>query len=810
MGVTKKHAKGRLDKFYHLAKEQGYRARSAFKLIQLNKKYNFLEKSKCAIDLCAAPGGWLQVCVKYMPKPNIIIGVDLEKIKPIPGVITHVEDITTPSCRTTIKRDLKTWKADVVMHDGAPNVGVSWAQDAFTQSELTLSACKLATEFLVPGGTFVTKVFRSKDYNKLMWVFNQLFGKVEATKPTASRNVSAEIFVVCRDYLAPKKIDPRLLDPKFAFKEMDDQVPEEESLKKIKEKQGAVLNDLFHPEKRRRQREGYEDGDYTLHVKNDLAEFIKSPDFLGILSRSSAFVFGEDEFSQKIKNSKLTTEEILEYLSDLKVLGKKEFKQLIKWRDSVRVMMDLVPKKVEKVVEEEPEEEMDIEDIIQNEKETMEQKMRKLKKKQRERKAKQLLKLKLGMETPADIGIEGQSDMGALPDIDFGEEETKEHLKVKKEKEQAIEEEDDESVFDDSDDELERKIGRLDAEMDTLYEQYEKIKLEKNPSAKVKKVKEASQAFEEWYGLESDKKIKSKSKEEYNSDISDSSSSEDEGELSLPANKRPFEGEEPLSKKAKLFFDNPIFESTKDKFEDSLFDDELVMKPKKTKKKKTEDLDSDEEKESKGFEIVPLEKDMERPESDDESDGGNIIDSAAAYTLAQKMVTKSGKRDLIDDSFNRYAFNDPEDLPAWFMQDESRHNKPTMPVTKEAVEIMRQQMRALDARPIKKIAEAKWRKQLRTQRRLEKAAKKSEGLANQEDLSEKTKLEQASKVMSKAKSKGKSEKPQVKVVVAKGAYRGVQGRPKGVKGRYKMVDGTMKKEKRALKRKEQKNKKRRK
>lgn len=171
------------------------------------------------------------------------------------------------------------------------------------------------------------------------------------------------------------------------------------------------------------------------------------------------------------------------------------------------------------------------------------------------------------------------------------------------------------------------------------------------------------------------------------------------------------------------------------------------------------------------------------------------LTTAEAITLAQQLVNREKtKSQLIDDGFNRYALNSKDELPAWFLDDEAKHYKPNLPVTKEAMDMLRAKQRALDARPIKKVAEAKARKKFKAVQKLQKAMKKAEGVNESTDMSEREKAQQIQKVMLKGLAKAKQKKSEVKVVVAKGAHRGVKGRPKGVKGRYQMVDSRGKKE----------------
>lgn len=175
-------------------------------------------------------------------------------------------------------------------------------------------------------------------------------------------------------------------------------------------------------------------------------------------------------------------------------------------------------------------------------------------------------------------------------------------------------------------------------------------------------------------------------------------------------------------------------------------------------------------------------------------------------TLAHQLATgQKTSHDAIDDGYNKYSFRDRDGLPDWFIEDEGKHDKLQKPITKAAANAIKEKMRAYNARPIKKVREAKARKKFKTAQRLEKLKKKSDLLANDEGMSEKEKAASIAKLLSKA-GRSKPRQP-AKLVVAKGLNRGIQGRPKGVKGRYRIVDSRMKKELRAQKRVAQKKKK---
>ena len=173
--------------------------------------------------------------------------------------------------------------------------------------------------------------------------------------------------------------------------------------------------------------------------------------------------------------------------------------------------------------------------------------------------------------------------------------------------------------------------------------------------------------------------------------------------------------------------------------------------------------------------------------------------TAEAVSLATALVNRQVTvNQLVDAGFNRHSTHNKDGLPSWFLDDEVKYYKTNIPTTKEAVAALRERQRALDARPIKKVAEAKARKKFKAVQRLEKARKKADGLMEAVDLGEGEKARQIGKVIGRAN--GKDKLKQKKLVVAKGSNKGVKGRPKGVKGKYKIVDARMRKEVRAEKR----------
>eukprot|EP00916_Digyalum_oweni_P019719 GHVL01032910.1.p1 GENE.GHVL01032910.1~~GHVL01032910.1.p1 ORF type:complete len:878 (+),score=252.60 GHVL01032910.1:47-2635(+) len=856
MGKKCKTGKNRLDKYYQLAKDQGYRARSAFKLIQLARKHDFLSNSTTVVDLCAAPGSWMQVAQKNMPVASCIIGIDIVPIKPIKGCTSIQADITTPRCLQLLKRTLNDSLADCVLHDGSPNIGSAWSRDAYAQNELVLKSLKLACQILKKGGTFVTKIFRSGDYPSLLWVFRQLFIKVDSTKPLASRDASAEIFVICQNYKSPTKLDPRFFDPKDVF--LDTSVEAEKTLKNAKSisssasggQSGMRALNEFLKHQGKRNRGGYEVGDD--YLVSSVKLFLEDTNPAKFLVKHNKLNFDSDTKDLEIHPS--TTPYIIDLLKDIKVLGKRDLMMLLKWRFKYlkEIGKDIKKTKTPKIDIEENQADVDEEQMDRLIKQQS-AKTKAEKRKNNELKKKAELRKKMNMSSfPTTIwepdlfhaSREFKSrfpEEGKLLDIEEVEKEvngedpldeflTPEEGEIMDEKDRLAEMEEEIDIFlkkkhefmtereSFNADKKEKKTRRQRVreerkqELEQFDYQVEREELERQKAARMEDSDEGS--IEGSSSDESEELEFQSDEEETREDILEEESSANQ------------DGDNPNRARVDRWFSQDIFKgvkptdniSTESEIINELADSDLPQIPLPEKKKKQlerkKKLQKEGEKDKKDkknhfdddeIEIVPVEETtpahlahLTKP-----TDTKELAEIQGLGTL---MIQKRARMDLIDGAYNRYADNQPKStLPGWFVEEEKKHNVAQLPLTKEMMRAYKAKLREINARPIRKVAEAKGRKKKREKLRLEKMKKQATTIAESTELNEAAK----SKTIEKLTQKAMTEKRKKVLVVSRrsGGRKTVSSDGKIPKGaKVKVVDRRMKKDVRAEMRAAKKNK----
>ena len=797
----KTKSKARLDKYYHLSKEMGYRSRAAFKLIQLNKKYNFLSGATVLIDLCAAPGGWCQVAAKEMPISSIKIGIDLDPIKPIPGVTTFQCDITTEQCRHLIRKEIKHLKADVVLHDGAPNVGGQWAKDSYNQNELVLYSIKLASEFLKEGGWFISKVFRSIDYNSLLYVMKQLFDKVEATKPLASRTQAAEIFVICQGYKNPSYIDPKLLDPKYALKQIDD----EDTMK------NNTINSIKAMFDRKKNRSGYNTD--TLFIVKSFKDFIECSNPFKFLFETNKIKVETEDCKKYVEIIKNKPKDYELYFDDLQVLGKKEMEELIIWRNKIRTKLNLSRKENIKEKEEEKEKkEKDINEEMDEEiKKYEKQRKKRLEAQKRKQEKIELSNKKafiLQEDQPQDNDVDNDDELYEYmqkKDIDI---ENLEEPKAEEEEEEDEKDSNDVNYSDLSEDDYIDMMNEDIEENKRLYEEEREIKRKNKEKGEKKKKKgeielvkneneENDDLINENLDIEEEEEEEGDDSALY--DEEEELEEENQGKKDISLNEE--EDEEDI--KDDVIINNPLRKEKKIK-EDKKESNKEDKRQNKEKSENEEDnlsYDTDEQEEKNKLlnKKTKREKDQSSS-SENEDDGYNSDEKAEIRAIATKMLRKKERLKILNSSYNRYAFEDDGKVPKWFLEDENKHNKPQKPVTKAEILAEKEYLRKITVRMPKKILEAKARKKNRLNKRLQKIKNQAEGIANQDEYTEISKVKQIEKLYKREINKSKEKK---RYIISRS-----WANNKGKDSRnVRHVDRRMKKDKRAIKAREKRNKK---
>ena len=187
------------DPYVKRAKADGYRSRSAYKLVELDERFGLLKGVTAVIDLGIAPGGWAQVVRRTIPKA-VIVGIDLLPTEPIEGVIILEMDFMDEAAPETLREALGDVAPDLVLSDMAANTVGHTQTDHLRTMGLVEAGLEFAVEVLKPGGTFVAKVLAGGADNNLVADLKRHFKTVKHAKPPASRKGSSEWYVVAQGF----------------------------------------------------------------------------------------------------------------------------------------------------------------------------------------------------------------------------------------------------------------------------------------------------------------------------------------------------------------------------------------------------------------------------------------------------------------------------------------------------------------------------------------------------------------------------------------------------------------------------------
>ena len=184
------------DHYVKLSQQQGLRSRAAFKLTELDEKYQLLRRGMRVVDLGSAPGSWTQVVQRALGETGQIIAMDILPMDPIPGVRFIQGDFTEDGPLALLEEELQGQNVDLVLSDMAPNMSGMGAVDQPRAMYLAELALAFAEKWLEPGGSFVVKVFHGEGFDSFVQETRSMFEKVQVRKPSASRPRSREVYVL--------------------------------------------------------------------------------------------------------------------------------------------------------------------------------------------------------------------------------------------------------------------------------------------------------------------------------------------------------------------------------------------------------------------------------------------------------------------------------------------------------------------------------------------------------------------------------------------------------------------------------------